>query len=212
MNCCRVCDQELPVPARGRRPQYCGTRCRVAAHREAKRIDVYLDHLAVPVIKADRLAVSLANVPHELRVRDRWIRHKDKRPIAIGGWACSVTDPSHWGNFDQALQAKCGDGVGFVLNGDGVICLDLDDCVVDGVPNVAASRFIDELPNTYVEFSPSGNGLHVWGFGFMDRGRRFTADGLKVEAYPDGRYLTVTGDVYRAASLAVLDLQAILPA
>ena len=199
------------MPARGRRPQFCGTRCRVAAHREAKRIDDYIEHMAEPVVKVDGLSVSLQNIPHELRIRDRWIRHKDKRPIAIGGWGCSVTDPSHWGNFDNALHSEHGDGVGFVLNGDGIICLDLDDCVVNGVPSIAALRFIGKLPETYIEFSPSGRGLHIWGFGFMDRGRRFTADGLKIEAYPDGRYLTVTGDVYRAASLAILDLNPIVP-
>ena len=200
------------MPARGRRPQYCGTRCRVAAHREAKRVNEYVARFPAPEPKPDPVAKLLANVPDELRLRDRWIRHKDKRPIAIGGWACSVTDSSHWGYLDDALRSTYGDGVGFVLNGDGVVCLDLDDCVVNGEPNTAALEFIDALPNTYIEFSPSGRGLHVWGFGYMDRGRRFTANGLKIEAYPDGRYLTVTGDVYRAASFAVLDLQAVVPA
>jgi len=207
MNVCRVCDQELRVPARGRRPQFCGSRCRVAAHREAKRVAEFVDRLPLPVVRSAGFSV-----PHELRIRDRWIRHENKRPMAIGGWFCSVTDPSHWGNFEDAVASDYGDGVGFVLNGDGVVCLDLDDCVVDGVPVPSAVRFVDALPNTYVEFSPSGNGLHVWGFGFMDRGRRFTRDGLRVEAYPDGRFLTVTGDVYRDFSLAVLDLQAVVPA
>lgn len=210
MNVCLVCDQELLTPARGRRPKYCGSRCRVAAHREAKRVNAFVENIALTAT-VDR-SLGLANVPHDLRIRDRWIRHKNKRPLAIGGWFCSVTDPSHWGVYADAVRSEHGDGVGFVLNGDGVVCLDLDDCVVDGVPNAAAVRFLDELPNTYVEFSPSGRGLHVWGFGFMDRGRRFTRDGLKVEAYPDGRFLTVTGDVYRGAAMAVLDLQRVVPA
>jgi primase-polymerase (primpol)-like protein len=132
--------------------------------------------------------------------------------MAIGGWWCSVTDPSHWSTFADAVSSEVGDGVGFVLNGDGIVCLDLDDCVVDGVPTEAAQKFLNEFPGAYVEFSPSGRGLHVWGRGFMDRGRRFTLDGLKVEAYPDGRYITVTGNVYRSGGLPVLDLHRITTA
>jgi len=208
MNVCLVCGEGLPVPARGRRPKFCGTRCRVAAHREAKRVQEFVGRLAVVSTKPS----SLLSVPRELKIRDRWIRHESKRPMAVGGWFCSVTDPSHWGRFDDAVLSEHGDGVGFVLNGDGVVCLDLDDCVADGVPSRAALDLLALLPVTYVEFSPSGRGLHIWGFGFMDRGRRFTRDGLKVEAYPDGRYLTVTGDVFVDAPLAVLDLQAVVPA
>jgi primase-polymerase (primpol)-like protein len=72
------------------------------------------------------------------------------------------------------------------------------------------------LPETYVEFSPSGRGLHVWGFGSLNRGRRFVRDGMKVEVYGDGRYLTVTGKKYgvshRRSRLADLDLSALIPA
>jgi len=97
-----------------------------------------------------------------------------------------------------------------VLNGDGVVCIDLDDCVVDGVPNAKARELISSLPRTYVEFSPSGRGLHVWGFASLDAGRRFERDGLKVEVYPNGRYLTVTGRAYRSARFATLDLTGLL--
>jgi primase-polymerase (primpol)-like protein len=206
MNMCRVCSVDLPEPARGRKPKYCGSRCRVSAHRELKRSAAFLGRIGPPA-QAVRLSLK---VPDELRRLDRWIRHSEKRPMAIGGWWCSVTDPSHWGPFTDAVTSTYGDGVGFVLNGDGIVCLDLDDCVVDGVLSQAARRFVDELPNTYIEFSPSNRGLHVWGYGFMDRGRRFTVDGLKVEAYPDGRYLTMTGNALTDYPLAVLDLQRVV--
>jgi primase-polymerase (primpol)-like protein len=206
MNMCRVCSADLLEPARGRKPKYCGSRCRVAAHRELKRSAEFVARIG-PLARS---VGSPLKVPAELRRLDRWIRHSDKRPMAIGGWWCSVTDPSHWGPFTDAVSSTYGDGVGFVLNGDGIVCLDLDDCVVDGFLSGPAQRFVDALPNTYIEFSPSGRGVHVWGYGFMDRGRRFTVDGLKVEAYPDGRYLTVTGDVLADYPLSVLDLERVL--
>ena len=208
MYTCLVCGVELTAGARGRKPSYCGSRCRVAAHRERERVARFLGRVEAEP-KPDRPPLP---VPDDLIERDRWIRHSDKRPMAIGGWWCSVTDQSHWSTFADAISSDVGDGVGFVLNGDGIVCLDLDDCVVDGVPTEAAQKFLYEFPGAYVEFSPSGRGLHVWGRGFMDRGRRFTLDGLKVEAYPDGRYITVTGNVYRAGGLPVLDLHRITTA
>jgi len=203
MNSCRVCGEGLAEPKRGRKPSYCGSRCRVAAHRERERIERFTNRLPVAVPVAGFVPV----VPVELTSLDRWVRHKDKRPMAVGGWWCSVTDSSHWSPFVDAVKSPHGDGIGFVLNGDGIVCVDLDDCVVDGVVSREASEFVDALGVTYSEFSPSGNGLHVWGFGFMDKGTRFTANGLKVEAYPAGRYITVTGDPYRPGALGVVDFE-----
>jgi primase-polymerase (primpol)-like protein/predicted nucleic acid-binding Zn ribbon protein len=208
MYTCLVCGVELTAGARGRKPQFCGSRCRVAAHRERRRVARFVDRME-PVAE---LVAPVLPIPDDLTKLDRWVRHLNKRPMAVGGWFCSVTDSSHWSTFEDAIGSHAGDGVGFVLNGDGIVCLDLDDCVVDGVPTVAAQKFLDEFPGAYVEFSPSGRGLHVWGRGFMDRGRRFTLDGLKVEAYPDGRYITVTGDVFRSGGLPVLDLHRIVTA
>jgi len=162
----------------------------VKAHRDQKRV--------------------VEGVPAELRDRDRWIRHQQKRPMAVGGWWASVTDPSHWSSYADAVNSIYGDGLGFVLNGDGLVCIDLDDCVVDGVPNAQARELIRSLPRTYVEFSPSGKGLHIWGFAGLSAGRKFVRDGLKVEVYPDGRYLTVTGRAYRSDPFASLDLSDLL--
>jgi hypothetical protein len=206
MNVCRVCGVELWVPARGRRPQFCGGRCRVAAYREAKRVAEFVARFDDPAAKT----FEVLRVPDELRSVARWVRHEGKRPMSSGGWFCSVTDPSHWGTFDDAIRSPYGDGVGFVLNGDGIVCIDLDDCVTDGVVSVEAVRFVDALGVTFSEFSPSGNGLHVWGYGFMEKGRRFTQGGLKVEAYPAGRFITVTGNPYRFAGFGVIDLEAAL--
>ena len=184
MRGCEVCGGSVATPARGRRPRFCGGTCRVAAHRKARRV-VF---------------------PRELRDRDRWVLHEAKRPMAVGGWWCSVNDASSWSPFADVRDAGKGDGIGFVLNGDGVVCVDLDDCVFDGVVSDAAQALIDSLPTTFVELSPSGRGLHVWGFGELDRGRKFVRDGLKVEVYADARFMTVTGRAVVDAPFAVLGL------
>jgi primase-polymerase (primpol)-like protein len=179
---CEICSNPVASPARGRRPRFCSTRCRVASHRRSNR------------------------VPSELKERARWIRHEAKRPISARGWYCSVTDSKAWSTYEEAKASSKGDGLGFVLNGDGVVCIDLDDCVVDGVPSEKAQELLDSLPRTFVELSPSGRGLHVWGFGQVGQGRRFERDGLKVEVYGDARYLTVTGRAIVDAALAELPL------
>lgn len=89
--------------------------------------------------------------------------------------------------------------MGFVLNGDGIACVDLDHVLVDGVLDPRARCFLDGLDSFYVEVSPSGDGIHAWVEGGSPDGRKvFTLeDGLKVEWYSTGRYLTVTGKVFK---------------
>jgi len=190
-----MCGAGVTRSRTGRPRRFCSNACRQKAFRREAKTRAELYRLAAREI-----------VPEELRERNRWVRHIGKRPLAIGGWFCSVNDERAFSTYAAVKESTVGDGYGFVLNGDGVVCIDLDDCVEDGLPNKAAQRLIDALPETYVEFSPSGSGLHIWGFGNMEKGRRFTDDGLKIEAYPSARFITVTARPYVRARLAVLDL------
>lgn len=185
---CEVCQESLTKPARGRVPRFCGTRCRVAAHRKETKF----------------------YVPNDLREEPRWILHKDKRPLALGNYWLSINDSSKWASFTDAKNSEHGDGIGFVLNGDGIVCIDLDDCVEDGVISEEAQKLIDSLPRTFVELSPSGRGLHIWGFGEVSVGRRFERNGLKIEVYGEGRYLTVSGNAVVKSKLAELDLRSLV--
>lgn len=105
------------------------------------------------------------------------------------------------------MRSSVGAGPGFVLNGDGIVCIDLDHCLVDGVLESWAQEIVDLMQATYMEVSPSGDGLHIWGHGELDRGRRIRVDGGYVEAYATGRYLTVTGAAWTGSvgTLASLD-------
>jgi primase-polymerase (primpol)-like protein len=113
-------------------------------------------------------------------------------PVRPNGKAASSTDPATWTSY-AAAKAAGRAGVGFALNGDGIVCLDLDHCLVGGVPTEAAARLLARLPSTYLEVSRSGEGLHVFGYGDVVKGWRRTVDGVQVEAYGRGRFIYVTG-------------------
>jgi len=181
---CEVCRNPVTAGSRGRKPKFCGTRCRVKSHR---------GH----------------HIPVELRQKPRWIRHSRKVPITVNGQAASSTNPATWSDYQTATAATVGDGLGFVLNGDGIVCIDLDHCY-DGKPNAEAQALIDSLPDTYTEVSPSGTGLHLWAYATLEKGRRLNRNGLSVEVYPSGRYITVTGQAINRAPLAHINLDDIL--
>lgn len=94
-----------------------------------------------------------------------------------------------------------------MLNGDGIVCIDLDHCVENGKALPVAQSIVDMMPGAYVEISPSGTGLHIWGRAQLDKGFRFSYQEQSVEIYPDGRYLTMTGKVYRNGGLPDLNLK-----
>ena len=136
-----------------------------------------------------RVAYSRRQPPRELTALARWVRHRNKVPLTVTGRNASSTNPQTWSDFDTVAQSDIGDGVGFVLAGEGIACIDLDHCLVDGRALPWARAILARCPDTYVEVSPSGTGLRIFGFAEIGKGRR--GDG--VEVYDRGRYMTVTG-------------------
>lgn len=173
---CEQCASELPVRARAG-TRFCSTRCRVAAHR--------------------------GGVPHELRSRDRWVTHVAKRPLTPRGRPASSTDPRTWSPH-KALDGM--DRKGFVLNGDGIVCLDLDHCLVDGQLTDRGAEILARCPATYVEVSLSGTGLHIWGRAEVPKGRRLPG----VEVYGTGRYIAVTGKRFGRCPSTLADLSGVV--
>jgi primase-polymerase (primpol)-like protein len=162
--------------------RYCSVRCRVAAHRSRR----------------------VADLPSALTARDRWVLHDARKvPRQVSGALASSTNPATWAAFDVVSAGARGRGLGFVLNGDGVCCIDLDHCVVDGVLADWAADVVAAAGRTYVELSPSGKGLHIWGKAIVGKG--FRSGG--VEVYDRGRYMTVTGRPWGDAPLRVANVQ-----
>ena len=152
------------------------------------------------------------DIPDELKRLTRWVVSKGKKPFCAEAinLPASVNDPDTWSSFDAAQTAyeEGGwDGIGFVFNRDGIAGVDLDNCVVDGIPSVAALKILDEIGCQYVEFSQSGTGLHA--YGYVDcvtlKGRRGTCKGIKTELYTSGRFFIVTGNVLRSGPLPWFD-------
>lgn len=171
-----MCTAELPLGVRAD-ASYCSGRCRVAAHRKR-------------------------GVPPELRRLPRWVRWSGRKvPLTPSGWAASSTNPATWSSHRDVVAAKSvGAGVGFVLNGDGIVCIDLDDCLdTTGTPSAPVQRLLELAGPTYVEISPSGRGLHIWGRAEVAHGRCLKVQGCSVEVYPSGRYMTVTGKTFDAS-------------
>ena len=158
--------------------RFCSSKHRVYAHRAAKR----------------------SPLPLALTSRDRWVRWRfetrkgkpTKVPVAIDGRRASSTDTATWTSFAAASKSPLGEGLGFVL-GDGIGCIDVDHCVADGVIDPRALELARESNPFYVEHSPSGEGIHIWIYLDEQRGTRRIENGLSVERYSTGRYITVTG-------------------
>lgn len=145
------------------------------------------------------------SIPDDLRVLNRWVRYSESKvPLTVDGRPASSTDSSTWVSYRRAVAAaRVGVGIGFVLNGDGIVCVDLDRCIHrDGRIAPWAVQIIRELGPTWVENSPSGQGLHIWGRGFVERGRRQG----RIEVYGTGRYMTVTGKRVRNMPVALGEL------
>lgn len=182
---CARCGSGLPGTMRAQ-ARYCSNACRQASYRR-------------------RPPVDRDPIPAELRTRPRWVRHSaGKVPLDARGRIASSTDPRTWSPYSEVQHQP---RRGFVLNGDGVVCLDLDHCVVDGRVVGRAAQILADLPPTYVELSPSGTGLHVWGVGRVEQGRKLPGG---VEIYGTGRFITVTGVPWRSSVRSLADLSGVL--
>ena len=185
------CEAVLPVAGRGPMPRFCSTRCRVAAHR------------------ARRAGSAL---PAEMTRRRRWVRRDGRKaPRTLDGGFASVTAPDTWSAHAEAAASNVGAGLGYVLAaGDGIVCIDLDHCL-DGEDLAAWAReILGRCPPTFVEVSPSGDGLHIWGRGELKRGRRMRQGGAAVEVYGQGRYVAMTGRRFEGCPTELADLSEVV--
>lgn|SRR5690606_2259463 len=189
---CEHCDGPMPIMARSH-AKTCSPRCRKALSRAAARNPL----------------------PVELTTRDRWIRRDAKKvPLTSAGMAASSTDPRTWSTYKDAAASTAGVGLGFVLSDeDDIVCLDLDHCLNPLTGRLApwALAILRDAGATYVEVSPSGDGLHIWGRAHVRQGRRIRRpDGTAVEVYGTGRYIAMTGRRHGSSPSILADLSAVV--
>lgn len=155
-------------------------------------------------IAAHRAQKASGGVPAAMLQRDRWVRYApDKTPLQVDGRNASSTNPATWSSYATATASRAGVGLGFVL-GDGIGCIDLDHVFSGGHISEQAATFVAAYPSHYIEISPSGDGLHIWGTVIEGPGSRRDEDGISVERYSSGRYITVTKRVYQHGQLLPL--------
>ena len=157
------------------------------------------------------VASAFAFVPEELRALPQWViwhygpaRENGKRaklPHTPTTYApAKVTAPTTWGSFAQAASVAIKNpavGIGFVFSPeDPYTGVDLDSCIeADGQIASWAQAILARLPGAYVEYSPSGTGLHaIVRAQLPGPGRRHG----QVEIYDRGRYFTITGHALSA--------------
>lgn len=182
------CGKPLRITAR-RHARFCSPKCRAAAHR-ARR-----------------------SVPAELTARPRWVRRTARKvPVTVGGAVASSTDASTWSTYRGAARSSAGVGLGFVLNGDGIVVLDLDHCLDGDQVAPWAQGVLDAAAGCWVERSVGGDGLHVWGRGVLPGGvgRRVRLGAGTVEVYDRGRYIAVTGTTWGGTPHRLGDLQHVI--
>ena len=154
-------------------------------------------------------AGTFGRVPTDLRAWHQWVCWKygtgptgkpTKLPIqARSGELASVTDPATWDTFEAVVAAAGSElwgahGIGFVFGPDDPYAgIDLDVGEDGGTKELreAHDAILAAFPS-YTEVSPSRRGLHVIVRGSIQGARRHG-----VEAYSNGRFFTMTGQVSR---------------
>lgn len=192
MNTCKVCGTPIAQnTGRGRKREYCSDACKQAEYR------------------------ANFGLPPEMMMADRWVRWRYERrgqnvtkiPITLDGTNASSIDPRTWSDYVSVSESTVGDGYGFCL-GDGFACIDLDHCYNKSRKLLPWAKMIlaPVQGATYVEISPSGDGLHIWGRVSHDITGVKVRELMNVEAYTQGRYITVTRRVWRKAPAKLANL------
>ena len=152
------------------------------------------------------------DVPQSLKDLPRWLLWKlEKRggkttkvPYSPKGNGSS-TDSSTWVSYHIAVETLQGSpekysGIGFVLNGDGISCIDCDHCITDGEVSPEVLEIIEEV-DSYTEISPSGTGIHIWFRGNLPQGSGNRKGSFEI--YETGRYITITGERFGETPLTL---------
>jgi hypothetical protein len=149
-----------------------------------------------------------SDLPQELVALPRWLRWEPrtvngkttKIPITVNGKPASTTDASTWTTYDNVKEF---DHLGFVFTkDDGLLGIDLDHVLLDTVLCMWARSIVHDS-DSYTEISPSGQGLHIIGFGASPGWLPHRIDmpsGAGLEIYTEGRYFTMTGNVFEGRS------------
>ncbi|WP_430482782.1 phage/plasmid primase, P4 family [Rossellomorea marisflavi] len=148
------------------------------------------------------------NIPTELKNTPHWILWRSEKrdgkstkvPYQINGDMAQSNNKRSWSTFPTIVKfyEKGGyDGIGFMFSKDDpFVGIDIDHCVSEGALTELAEDVIETV-QSYTEYSPSGEGIHIIAKGKLPlkgpgTGRKNPTIGLEI--YRHGRYFTFTGN------------------
>lgn len=154
-------------------------------------------------------------IPDELKKTSQWILWKSeirdgkktKVPYQIDGSMAQSNNRRTWSSFPTVIKffEKGGyDGIGFMFSKDDpFVGIDIDHCV-EGTALSPLAKDVIEMLDSYTEYSPSGEGIHIIAKGTLPlrgpgTGKKNSTIGLEV--YRHGRYFTFTGNNLGAQSV-----------
>ncbi len=167
--------------------------------------------------------MEISTIPRELKPLKQWVlwqkegERKTPKNWKTGGNA-GIQWANTWGTYKEVVTAyrlypMNYSGIGLVLTeNDPYVCIDLDDCFQYNRLTAFAKEVVDSLQG-YTEYSPSGNGLHIWiKSSYKENHKR-----PKIEIYSKERWITFTGKSYQDLDLATIpdrttDLEALIKA
>ena len=152
------------------------------------------------------------NIPETLKQFNQFLNFKiktkengksGKPPVDKNGYIISYKKTENWMTFEGAIANynKCEkiDGINFVLTKeDGLVGIDLDDCVDNGSIEDWANDWIQTL-DSYTEISPSGTGLRIFIKGEISSNKN---EG-NIEVYRYDKVLTLTGNHLKSTPIEI---------
>ena len=154
------------------------------------------------------------NIPKEMKEFNNWVLYKiqskkdskgniknTKIPYQPINKMAKVNDCNTWSSFatvrDKAEnETNRYDGIGFVFTNSTIMGIDIDHCVIDNKLSDIATDILKTV-NSYAEYSPSGEGIHIYINGNINLHNGFKLPRLGLEIYDKDRYFTVTGNVIK---------------
>lgn len=149
-------------------------------------------------------------LPEALRAMNNWCLWKldhdakgrlTKVPYAYTGKKAASSDRNTWSSFNTVSsilteKPDAYNGYGLMI-ADGLVFIDIDHCIsADGCIDKRGQDILSGFPESYIEISQSGTGIHIITKGKLSRGFNNRKHG--VEAYSSGRFCAMTGNVIQA--------------
>ncbi len=151
------------------------------------------------------------NIPREMKKMRNWVlylkekqegtSHPKKVMISIEGkyWHKAKSNMKEdWSSFYWSLNRLFKsnyEGLAFVLD-EGIVFIDVDNSIDEnGNLSDLAKKLLDTFPDTYVERSCSGRGIHIFLKGKLNESFMKRNDDIGLEIYDTKRFCCMTGDI-----------------